>query len=445
MANNTFHPDQLKEAARFVVDYAQKLGASASEVNIGANNGFSLNVRQQEIEELTYHNDRGVSICLFDGHKRGSSSCSDISQKALITATEAAWTIASRTDSDPYAGLADKNLMAKNIPDLDLYHPWDITPQDAIELAKECEAAAFAANKLIFNSEGAAFSTQESCDVYANSHGFCEAVLSTSHSVSCTVVAQQNGLMERDYSYHIARQPGALSNMVVIGEEAAKRTVERLGARRLKTQKAPVIYAPEVARSLWHHLISAISGGSIFRRASFLLDHLGQKIFPEHITVYERPYIKDALGSAAFDSEGVATREQDFISQGELIRYVLGSYSARRLGMETTANADGVHNLLISHSDYVLSDFIKQMGRGLLVTELLGHGANLLTGDYSRGAAGFWVENGEIAFPVHEITIAGNLKDIFSNIVAVGKDIDIQSNIRSGSVWVAEMMIGGEA
>ena len=438
-----FNPEELKAIAASVLQQAKKLGASAAEVSIAGNTGFSLTVRQQHTEELVYHRNRGVAINLYHGQKCGAASCSELTPAALTQAVEAAWTIAQQTDADPYAGLATKALMAKQFPDLAIYYPWEITPEQGMHLAKSCEQAALSYAE-ITHSEGANLSTHASCDVYANSHDFCQAVLSTQHSLHCTVVAEKNGSMQRDYSYLTSVNPETLKKVDAIGEDAALRTIKRLGAKPLKTRKAPVIFAAEVARSLLGHFIGAISGGAIYRQASFLVDHQGKKIFPTHITIFERPYLPSALGSCAFDSEGVATREQNFVTQGVLDRYVLGSYSARRLGLETTANADGVHNLMITHSDWDLKTLLKQMGTGLLVTELLGQGANLMTGDYSRGASGFWVEAGEIAYPVEGVTVAGNLKDLYQHILAVGNDIDIRGNIRTGSIWIESMMIGGE-
>jgi PmbA protein len=438
-----FNAEELKNLSHFVLAHAKKLGASDAEVSLAANTGFSLNVRQQEIDELTYHRNHGMGISIYNGQKSGSASCSDLTEPALKAAVEAAWAIAQQTDADPYAGLADKALMAKKFPDLAIYYPWDITPEQGIALAKECEQAALTQTG-ITNSEGASLSTHVDCHVYANSNDFCEAVLSTSHSVNCVVVAEKDGQMQRDYSYLVGVNPKLLSNVTQIGQEAAKRTLMRIGAKPIKTQRASVIFAADVARSLFGHFISAISGSSIYRRASFLVDHLDKQIFPADISIFERPFLPSALGSTAFDAEGVGAREQDFITNGVLQRYVLGSYAARRLGLQTTANAGGVHNLCVNHSDLDLPSLLKQMGTGLFVTQLLGQGANLITGDYSRGASGFWIENGEITHPVDGITIASNLKEIYQNILAVGNDMDTRGNIRTGSVWIKSMMIGGE-
>jgi PmbA protein len=437
-----FDPEELKNLTESVLRYAKQLGATASEASISAHSGFSIMARKQEVEELIYHRNQGMGITLYNGQKKGTASCSDLTPDALKASVQAAWDIANQTSADPYSGLADPALLATHFPDLHDYYPWDISSEQGIALAKDCEQAALA-NAGITNSEGAQLSTQVSCTTYANSNQFCQAQQSSHHSLSCSVVAEREGSMQRDYSYAVAVDPSLLESPEVVGQDAALRTVRRLGARQIKTQSAAVIFAPEIARSLLGHFISAISGASLYRRASFLLDHLGQKIFPEFIDLGEQPYLLGALGSASFDTEGVATRAQDFIHQGILQRYVLNSYAARRLGLETTANAGGVHNLIINTSDYDLPQLLQQMGTGFFVTELLGQGANLITGDYSRGASGFWVEQGKLVYPVEGVTLSGNLKDIYQNIVAVGKDVDIRANIRTGSIWIASMLIGG--
>ncbi len=437
-----FDPEVLKELSQLALADAQKIGASAAEVSLAAHTGFSVSVRKQVTEELVYHRNRGMAISIYNGQRIGSASCSDLTEAALKSSVEAAWAIACQTDVDPYVGLAEKNLMAKKIPDLEIYHPWPINPEEGIALAKSCEAAALSYPK-ISNSEGASLSTQTSCEVYANTHDFCQAVLSSYHSLNCVVVSEHEGNMQRDYSYMANTNPRALENVETVGHQAAERVIKRLGARPIKTCKAPVIFIAEVARSLIGHFVSAISGAAIYRRASFLFDQLDQKIFPEFITIDERPYLLGAAGSHAFDTEGVATREQSFIENGILQRYILNSYAARRLGLETTANAGGVHNLFITTGKSDLPGLLKKMGTGLLVTELLGQGANIITGDYSRGASGFWVENGEIAFPVEGITVAGNLREMYQHIIEVGNDLDTRGNIQSGSIWIDEMMIGG--
>lgn len=442
---STFDVDALKQLAQQSLVYAGQLGATAADINLAASKGFTVNARMGDIENLLYHRDQGLAITVYQGQRTGSASTSDLTEKAIKNAVEAAMAIAKYTDPDPYAGLADTFLMAKNIPDLQLYYPWQITPEQALELVIQCEASALSYNPDIKNSEGAHLSTEENCSVYANTHHFCEAVLSTTHSLSCSVVAERHGQMQRDYSYVYGTHPEVASQAIqLVGQEAASRTLRRLDAKRLTTRQAPVIFAADLARGLIGHFVSAVSGGALYRKASFLVDHLGKQIFPKHIEIYERPFLLGGLGSAAFDSEGVTTRDQHFIKNGILESYILGSYSARKLGLKTTANADGVHNLFVSTSDMDLPALFKAMGTGLYVTELMGQGANLITGDYSRGATGFWIENGEIAYPVEEITIAGNLREMYQKIIAIGKDVDQRGNIQTGSIWIENIMIGGE-
>lgn len=443
MSQSLFNLEELKTMTESVLQYAKKMGASASEASISAHSGFSIMARHQEIEELIYHCNQGMSITIYNGQKKGTTSCSDLTPNALKASVEAAWAIANQTSDDRYSGLADPSLLATNFPDLQDYYPWDISTEQGIALAKNCEQAALS-HPGITHSEGAQLNTQVSCSTYANSNGFCQAQQRSYHSLNCTVVAEKDGHMQRDYSYEVSVNPSLLAAPELIGQDAARRTVRRLGAKPIKTQTAAVIFAPEVARSLLSHFINAISGAALYRRASFLLDHLGKTIFPEHITIDERPYLLGALGSAAFDTEGVTTRTQDFIHQGILQRYVLNSYSARRLGLETTANAGGVHNLFITSSDDDLPALLKQMGRGFFVTELLGQGANIITGDYSRGASGFWVEDGQLLFPVEGVTLSGNLKDMYKKIIAVGNDVDTRANLCTGSIWIDTMTIGGE-
>lgn len=439
-----FAPHEWQQLAEEVLARAKKIGASQAEVSLGVNQGLSVSVRQGAPEQVDFERDQGLSLTLYHGQRKGLVSSTDLSIEAIDKSLAAAWAIAQYTDHDPCAGLADVTLLAHHFPDLDIYHPWALAAEQAIDLALQTEAAAFAVDKRISNSEGAAVSSQASCLVYANSLGFNQATLSTQHQISCSMVAEVAGSMQRDYSYMAATDYRDLHSPAVIGQEAAARTVRRLGARRLKTQQAPVIFAADMARGLMGHLMAAISGGALYRKASFLVDALGQTILPEFVSIYERPYLLKGLGSASFDSEGVATREQAFIDHGRLVNYVLGSYTARQLGMATTANADGVHNLFVSSSGSSLTDLFKAMGTGLYVTELIGQGINLINGDYSRGAAGFWIENGEIAYPVEEITIAGNLRDLYQNIVAIANDIDLRGNIKTGSIWIKQMTIGGE-
>ncbi len=439
-----FAVEALQHVAADVLARAKALGASSAEVSLGVSQGLSVNVRQRAPEQVNFERDQGLAITLYHGQRRGTVSTTDLSSAALNDSLAAAWAIAQYTDSDACAGLADSALLATHFPDLNVYHPWALSSEHALALALECEAAAFDFSPLICNSEGASLSTQNSCQVYANSHGFNQASKSSIHSLSCSVIAEAEGQMQRDYSYRTVTDPKDLLAGTIIGAEAAARTIRRLQARRLKTGKAAVIFAADVARSLIGHLLSAISGGALYRKASFLVDTLGLPLFPKAIQIVERPYLLKSLGSSSFDSEGVATRNQAFIEEGRLVNYLLGSYTARQLGMCTTANADGVHNLFVSSSELDLNALFQAMGTGLYVTELIGHGTNIITGDYSRGASGFWIENGEIAYPVEEITIAGNLRDMYRDLVAIGNDLDDRGNIKTGSIWIREMMIGGE-
>lgn len=433
----------MKDAIELVLNHAKKLGATASEAAISAEHGFNVVVRQGEVETVEYHADREMSLTVYFGQKKGSATTTDIRPEAMITALEAACAIAKYTEEDPYAGLADKNLMATKFPDLDLYHPWKITPVEAIDLALNCEKQAFAFDKKITNSDGVTVGNFSAEFVYGNSHGFIGDGLSTLHEISCSLIAEEKGAMERDYYYSVARSADQLDSVNKIAQLAAERTVQRLGARRLSTMKVPVIFSAEMARGLLGSFLSAISGTPIYRKASFLVDSLGKQIFPKNVNFYEMPHLPRGLGSTAFDGEGVATYEKHFIKDGVLQNYILGSYSARRLGMQTTGNADGVHNLIVADHGLNFSQLLKKMQRGILVTELMGQGVNLITGDYSRGVAGFWVENGEIQYPVAEITIAGNLRDMFANLVAIANDIDVRGNVRTGSILLEEMTVAG--
>jgi PmbA protein len=379
----------------------------------------------------------------FDTRK-GSSSTSDLRVDALRETVRAACRIARYTTEDECAGLADVELLAHDYPDLDLDHPWALNAEEAVGIAIECETAARDLDKRITNSEGATVSRLRGISVYGNSHGFIGGFRATRHSVSCAVIGQQNSHMQRDYWYSVARDNTALDSPQTVGRIAAERTLRRLGARRLSTRQVPVIFEAGIARSLLGHFISAISGGALYRRASFLLDQIGQKVFPSFVHIHEQPHLRRAIGSAPFDDEGVATQARDLVSHGILQGYVLGSYSARRLGLQSTGNAGGVRNLIIDPGSGDLPALMKRMDSGLLVTELIGHGVNTITGDYSRGAAGFWVEGGQIQCPVEEITIAGNLKDMFMCIQAIGSDVDKRGNIRSGSILISRMTVAGE-
>jgi len=437
---------ELKQVVAQALDEAKRRGASQCEVDASMNRGLSTAVRLGEVDTVEYQRDRGVGVTVYFGQRKGSASTADLSAQAVRDTVEKASTIARYTAEDPAAGLADPDELARDIPDLDLDHPWALAPEEAVELARACEAAGLAVDKRITNSEGASVNSQRDVRVYGNSHGFLAGYASTSHSLSCVLLAQQGDDMQRDYWFSTARDATELQNFEAIGRKAGERALARLGARRLTTRKAPVLFAPEVARGLIGHFLAAIRGGAQYRKSSFLLGAAGQQVLPPFLQLDERPHIPRALASAPFDTEGVRTRDRSLVRDGVLQGYVLGSYSARKLGLKTTGNAGGVHNLLVTSSAGAL-DFealLKQMRSGLLVTELMGQGVNPVTGDYSRGASGFWVEAGAIAYPVHEITIAGNLKQIYRDIAALGTDVDLRGAIRTGSILLSEMTIAGE-
>ena len=434
---------QLAEQVEQIIDEARRQGASACEVAVSLEQGLTTSVRQGEVETVEFNRDQGFGITLYLGQRKGSASTSASGTEAIRETVAAALAIAQHASEDDCAGLADAALMARELPDLDLYHPWSIEPEQAIELALQCEAAAFAHDPRIRNADGSSLSSHQGCRVYGNSHGFIGGYTSSRHSLSCVMIAEQAGQMQRDYWYDVNRRAERLESPELIGRRAAERAVRRLGARSVPTCEVPVLFAAELAGGLFGHLLAAISGGNLYRRSSFLVDALGQTLFPEWMTIDERPRLPGGLASAAFDGDGLATYDKAFIEQGRLVSYVLGTYSGRKLGMPRTANAGGVHNLFVSHGTDDQAALLRQMGRGLLVTELMGQGVNLVTGDYSRGAAGFWVENGEIQFPVEEVTIAGNLRDMFRQIVAVGADLEWRGNVRSGSLLIERMTVAG--
>jgi len=435
---------QLEALVNDILREAGAQGASAAEAAVSISSGLSVTVRMGEIETLEHNRDKGLGITVYFGQRKGSASTSDFSPGAVKSTVRAASSIARFTAEDSCSGLADAALMARDLPDLDLYHPWALSAEQAIELARECEASALNADKRITNSEGASISTHQGIHVYGNSHGFIGSSPGTRHSLSCAVIGQGDDGMQRDYWYSTARDSAELESAVQIGQRAAQRTVRRLNGRRLTTCQAPVLFEAPIATSLLSHLISAIRGGNLYRKSSFLTDHLGKQLFPGHVHIHEQPHIKRALGSTPFDNEGVATHAHDLVGSGVLQSYVLDSYSARKLGMQTTGNAGGVHNLIIDPGQHDLTGLLRVMDKGLLVTELIGMGVNIVTGDYSRGAAGFWVEHGEIQYPVEEITIAGNLRDIFMRLVEVGNDVEVRGNIRTGSILIENMTIAGE-
>jgi PmbA protein len=426
-----------------ILAQAKAHGATSAEISISIESGFSVTSRLGQVETVEHHQDKGMGITVFVDKQTGSASSTDLSVSAIETAIEKACNIAKYTNADPCSGLADKKLLASDFPNLDLDHPWDITTEAALELAIACENMAMQ-DKRITNSEGVSITTHRALHVYANSNNFVASELATDHSLNCVLIAQENGHMHRDYDYTVARQASDLMPIEILAKNAVQKTTSRLGARRLKTRSAPVIFNATLARNLLNNFVSAISGTNIYRKSSFLVDQLHQQVMPDYITLTQYPYLAKGLGSASFDSEGVQTREQDYVQNGFLQSYLLNSYSARKLGMESTGNAGGVYNLAITHGDSSLEQLLKQMDTGLLVTELIGQGINMVTGDYSRGAFGYWVEKGEIQFPVEEITIAGNLRDMFRNIVAVGNDIDRRGKILTGSILLETMTIAGE-
>lgn len=433
----------LQEQVEQILGEARRQGASACEVAVSMEQGLSTTVRQGEVETVEFNRDQGFGITLYVGQRKGSASTSASGETAIRETVAAALAIARHASEDDCAGLADAALMARELPELDLYHPWQIAPERAVELALGCEAAAFASDARIKNADGTTLSTHQGCRVYGNSHGFLGGYASTRHSLSCVMIAEDGGQMQRDYWYDVNRQGELLADPLTIGRKAAERSVARLGARPVPTCEVPVLFAAELATGLFGHFLAAISGGNLYRHSSFLEGALGQRLFPEWLSLDERPHIPRAMGSAAFDGDGLATYAKSFVAGGELVSYILGTYSGRKLGLPSTANAGGVHNLFVSHGSEDQQALIRRMGRGLLVTELMGQGLNLVTGDYSRGAAGFWVENGEIQFPVQEVTIAGNLRDMFRQIVAVGSDLELRGNVRTGSVLIERMTVAG--
>jgi PmbA protein len=435
--------DTLRDIAQDLLDYARQRGATAACADVSEGFGQTVTVRHNEVETIEYNRDKGLGITVYIGQRRGNASTSDFSRQAVRDTVDAALSIARYTAEDDCAGLPEAALLAHDCPDLDLYHPWDLPVDDAIELARECEQAALARDKRINNSEGATVNVHESQFVLANSLGFMGGYPASRHSLSCAVIAGKDDAMERDYWYSVARDAHEILRADEVGRIAAERTVRRLNARKLSTMQVPVLFEAPVASSLLGHFAGAVSGGSLYRKSSFLLGQLDKPIFAPHIEIDDVPDIRRGLASSPFDDEGVRVQKRRIVEDGVLRGYFLGSYSARKLGMKTTGNAGGNHNLILRSGKHDFDGLLKQMGRGLLVTELLGQGVNHVTGDYSRGAAGFWVEHGEIQYPVQEITIAGNLKDMFRNIVAVGNDVLVQGSRQCGSILVDGMTVAG--
>jgi PmbA protein len=438
-------PQDLESIIERALEEARARGASQAEAAVSQDTGLSVGVRLGEVETLEHQRDRSMGITVYFGRRKGSASTADFSPDAVSATVSKACSIARFTAEDACAGLADAALMAASPPDLDLAHPWDITADRAVEIAKSCEAAALAFDSRINNSEGASVNSHQGLHVYGNTHGFVGGYPTTSHSLSCVVLAGTGEDMQRDYWYSSSRDWQELDSAEAIGRESARRTIARLDPRKLTTRRARVLFVPEIARGLVGHFTAAIRGSSQYRQSSFLLNSVGQRIFPAGFSISERPHLPKAMGSAPFDEEGVATKDRELIADGVLTGYILSSYSARKLGLKTTGNAGGAHNLLVAATaSGGLSEMLARLGTGLLATELMGQGVNMVTGDYSRGAAGFWVENGVIQYPVAEITIAGNLRTMFSEIAAVGDDIDSRGGIRVGSILLSEMTIAGE-
>ncbi|WP_419418894.1 metalloprotease PmbA [Legionella sp. D16C41] len=433
----------LSKLMQDILDRARSQGATDAAVSVNHDSGFSVDVRMNDVETISFNEDKGVSLVIFIGQRMGNASSTDTSPKALDALVKAAYDIAQVSSEDACFGLADRELLTNQFQELDLYHPWDINPSQAIEMALSCEAHALALDKRIKNSDGVNLSTYSFMHGYANSYGALGIINGTRHSISCSLIAQEGESMQRDYDYTTARHAHDLTSLKHLAETTVERTVSRLKAKQVKTQKVPVLFSSRISSSLLSSLINAISGSNLYRKNSFLLDALDKQIFPTMIKIYEQPHLLKALGSAPFDGEGVPTRNNIFVEDGRLCQYVLSSYSARRLGLKTTANSSGVHNLTINPTTGGLDELIKQMDKGLIVTELMGQGVNVLTGDYSRGASGFWVENGAIQFPVEEVTIAGNLKDMFLAIQAVGNDINPNIATRCGSILIDGMTVAG--
>lgn len=433
----------VEQAVADALAYAKQLGGSAVECAISRSRGINVGTRLGEVETVEFNQDGALGITLYRGQQKGSSSTTDLTPSAIRAAVEKANDIARFTSPDPFAGLAPEAAMAIQIPDLDLCHPADQSAEFALQQALACERHALSLDPRIVNSDGAGYSSHVGYRVYGNSHGFLAGYLQSRHSLSCSLIAKSGEAMQRDYSYTVARHRDQLWSPEQVARDAVEATVARLDSRKIATAKVPVIFRADVANSLFGHLVGAISGGNLYRKSSFLLDHLGQQVLPSWLTISEQPHLRGALASSPFDQEGVATVDRDIISNGVLQSYLMTSYSARKLGLQPTGHAGGIHTWQVGHNAQSLQAMCRDMGTGLLVTELMGQGVNLLTGDYSRGAAGFWVENGEIQFPVEEITIAGNLKDMFANIVAIGNDVDLRHGVRTGSVWIESMRLAG--
>lgn len=438
---------QLAEIQTIVEDVlklAKQKGATQAEASMTKVQGIAVSSRLKEVETVEFTNDGGLGITVYHGRRKGSASTADLSPSALKLTVEKAMEIARHTGEDPCSGLAEKELMAFTPPDLQLYYPSELDTEEAIQEVIRAETSALEVDPRIVNSDGASYNANLGARVYANSHGLNVGYPSSRYSLSCMVIGQQGNDMQRDYSYTVSRDKSQLLSPEQVGKEASRYTLDRLGARKIKTGKIPVLFHRDVAAGLLGHFVSAISGGSLYRNSSFLLDHLGQQVLPDWFEIVEKPHLIGALASSPFDSEGVITKDMEIISAGVLNHYLLTSYSARKLKMQTNGHAGGIHNWLVKSTGESDQQLLSAMGTGLLVTELMGQGVNIVTGDYSRGAAGFWVENGQIQYPVHEVTIAGNLKDMLKNIVAVGAEPEKRSSIQTGSILVSEMQLAGD-
>ncbi len=444
-ASRPFSHDKaaLQQLVSDALAYARSRGATAADAEASEGFGQTVTARQGEVETIEYNRDKGIGVSVYIGKQRGHASSSDFSPQAVRDTVDAALAIAKYTASDDCAGLADPDTLAREFPDLDLIHPWEMPVERAIEMAKACEAAGFAVDKRISNSEGATVSTQQSHFIYGNTHGFLAGYPSSRHGIWCALIAGKGDAMQRDDWYETTRDPAELPAPESVGRKAGERAVARLGARKIATQQVPVLFESGVASSLMGHFVSAVSGGSLYRKSSFLPDSLGKAVFAPIVQMRDLPLIPKGLASSAFDEEGVATQTRDIVRDGVVQGYFLATYSGRKLGMKSTGNAGGNHNLVMQDTGEDFAALLKKMGSGLLVTELMGQGVNSVTGDYSRGAAGFWVENGVIAYPVQEITIAGNLKDIYKNIVAIGNDVSRRSSRQCGSILVSGMTLAG--
>lgn len=451
VAKNPWQPQPADAVERNMLDvadaalaHAAELGASAAEAGVNQDQGISVTVRNGEVETVEHNRDKSLAVTVYFGQRSGSASTTDFSPDAVRRIAASACSIAKFTEADDCSGLAERALLATEFPDLDLFHPWRPTTRRAIEIATDCERAALQYDKRISNTEGATVSSHHGVDLYANSDGFRGFARGSRHSTACSVIAGAGDSMQRDYWYDSARDVADLSAAQAVGAESARRTLRRLGARKIRTGEWPVLFEPTVAASLLSHLVAALSGANLYRKASFLLERAGERIFPDFIRIHEQPHLPKSVGGASFDGEGVATAARDIVADGVLRGYVLNSYAARKLNTRTTGNAGGVRNLEIqATTDEGLTGMIARMGRGLVVSELIGFGVNTVTGDYSRGAFGFWVDNGEIQYPVQEFTIAGNLAEMFANIVSVGADTDCRRNLRSGSILVGKMTVAG--